>query len=65
MIGIWEAYGGSFRCSNCRHMPEFKDITKIKHCPNCGSKMVGYERHEFDIHGRFVGYTTIPIPQEE
>ena len=42
--GKWIKFGSSFRCSECMHMPEFKDIRALKECPNCGIKIIGYER---------------------
>lgn len=35
----WVFCGGSFRCSECASMPEFKDIRRLHFCPNCGSQM--------------------------
>lgn len=43
---IWKAFGGSFRCSCCNGMPEFKDITRLKYCPNCGAKATAYEAYK-------------------
>ncbi len=42
-VGKWIKTGGSFRCSECVVMPEFKDIRRLKYCPNCGAEMKGYE----------------------
>lgn len=42
--GEWVKTGGSFRCSECMVMPEFKDIRTLKFCPNCGAEMT--PRHE-------------------
>lgn len=39
--GKWIKTGGSFRCSECMGMPEFKDIRTLKFCPNCGADMRG------------------------
>lgn len=41
--GKWIKTGGSFRCSECMNMPEFKDIRTLNYCPNCGAEMVGDE----------------------
>ena len=43
--GEWIPCGGSFRCSECSSMPEFKDIRRLHFCPNCGADMRG-EQHE-------------------
>lgn len=42
-VGYWDKTGGSFRCSECMHMPEFRDIRTLKYCPNCGAEMRGSE----------------------
>lgn len=42
-VGKWTKSGGSFRCSECIAMPEFRDIRELKYCPNCGAEMKGYE----------------------
>lgn len=42
-VGKWIKTGGSFRCSECIAMPEFRDIRELKYCPNCGAEMKGYE----------------------
>ena len=43
---IWKAFGGSFRCSCCNYMPEFRgSITKVKYCQNCGAKATAYEAY--------------------
>ena len=42
-VGYWDKTGGSFRCSECMHMPEFRDIRTLKYCPNCGAEMRGAE----------------------
>ncbi len=42
-VGYWDKTGGSFRCSECMHMPEFRDIRTLKYCSNCGAEMRGAE----------------------
>lgn len=42
-VGKWIKTGGSFRCSECMNMPEFKDIRTLKYCPNCSAEMRGNE----------------------
>ena len=42
-VGKWIKTGGSFRCSECMAMPEFKDIRTLKYCPTCGAEMRGAE----------------------
>ena len=42
-VGKWIKTGGSYRCSECMVMPEFKDIRTLKFCPNCGAEMKGAE----------------------
>ena len=37
--GEWIPCGGSFRCSECASMPEFKDIRRLHFCPNCGAEI--------------------------
>ena len=43
-VGKWIKTGGSFRCSKCMVMPEFKDIRTLKYCPNCSAEMRGIEK---------------------
>lgn len=42
--GIWESYGGWFRCSECAHMPDGSNIETIHVCPNCGANMTAYDK---------------------
>lgn len=39
----WKKSGGSFRCSGCGFMPEFKNIREMRFCPHCGHPAAAYE----------------------